>query len=291
MPVSAATGDGVDDSSACCSSSCRKGNRRYPDDYLTDQPERVLVAEIVREKVLQHTRDELPFSTAVVVDEFDETERERLLRLYCTIFVETESQKPIVIGRGGEMIKRIGTEARQRPRGVLRHQGLSRSARQGESGLAEQRTRCSTRSDCHSRRAAKEVAAGNGELMKRALTALVVIGLSFGARSTSLVQIPAASRNVLWYTAPAANWNGALPIGNGRLGAMVFGGIVDERLQLNEETVWAGQKLDRVNPKAAASLPQNPPITFCWKARRSRSDRRRDDHLRSSSHAALRNTR
>ena len=62
--------------------------------------------------MLQHTRAELPFSTAVVVDQFDETERERILRLYCTIFVETESQKPIVIGRGGEMIKRIGTEAR-----------------------------------------------------------------------------------------------------------------------------------------------------------------------------------
>jgi len=73
----------------------------------------VLVAETVREKVLQHTRDELPFTTAVVVDEFDEEERERLLRLYCTIFVETESQKPIVIGRGGGMIKQIGTEARR----------------------------------------------------------------------------------------------------------------------------------------------------------------------------------
>ena len=72
----------------------------------------MLVAEIVREKVLLHTRAELPFSTAVVVDQFDETEREDILRLYCTIYVETESQKPIVIGRGGEMIKRIGTEAR-----------------------------------------------------------------------------------------------------------------------------------------------------------------------------------
>ena len=89
-----------------------EGEPIYPEDYLTDQPERALVAETVREKVLQHTRAELPFSTAVVVDQFDESEREQLLRLYCTIFVETESQKPIVIGRGGEMIKRIGTEAR-----------------------------------------------------------------------------------------------------------------------------------------------------------------------------------
>jgi GTP-binding protein Era len=72
-----------------------------------------MAAEMVREKVLAHTRAELPFSTAVAVDEFDESEREKLLRIYCTIWVEQESQKPIVIGRGGEMIKRIGTEARQ----------------------------------------------------------------------------------------------------------------------------------------------------------------------------------
>src|SRR6185503_7863160 len=88
------------------------GEPGYPDHYLTDQPERVLVAETVREKVLQHTRAELPFSTAVVVDQFDEEDRARILRLYCTIYVETDSQKPIVIGRAGEMIKRIGTEAR-----------------------------------------------------------------------------------------------------------------------------------------------------------------------------------
>ena len=62
---------------------------------------------------LAHTRAELPFSTAVAIDEFDESEREQLLRIYCTIWVDQESQKPIVIGRGGAMIKRIGTEARQ----------------------------------------------------------------------------------------------------------------------------------------------------------------------------------
>ncbi len=112
VPVSAATGDGVDQLERVLLEQLPEGEPGFPDDYLTDQPERALVAETVREKVLQHTHAELPFSTAVVVDEFDEEERERLLRLYCTIFVETESQKPIVIGRGGEMIKRIGTEAR-----------------------------------------------------------------------------------------------------------------------------------------------------------------------------------
>ena len=90
-----------------------EGEPGFPADYLTDQPERTIVAETVREKVLQNTRAELPFSTAVVVDQFDEADRERILRLYCTIYVETDSQKPIVIGRAGEMIKRIGTEARQ----------------------------------------------------------------------------------------------------------------------------------------------------------------------------------
>jgi len=113
VPVSATTGDGVDRLERVLLDHLPEGEPGFPDDYLTDQPERVLVAEAVREKVLRHTRDELPFSTAVVVDEFNEEERERLLRLFCTIFVETESQKPIVIGRGGEMIKKIGTEARQ----------------------------------------------------------------------------------------------------------------------------------------------------------------------------------
>src|SRR6266542_876697 len=113
VPVSAATGDGVERLEHVLLEQLPEGQPGFPDDYLTDQPERTFVSETVREKVLQHTRAELPFSTAVVVDEFNEEERERLLRLYCTIYVETESQKPIVIGRGGEMIKRIGTEARQ----------------------------------------------------------------------------------------------------------------------------------------------------------------------------------
>lgn len=113
VPVSATTGDGVDRLEQALLDQLPEGEPAYPEDYLTDQPERVLVAEMVREKVLQHTRDELPFSTAVVVDQFDEQERERLLRLFCTIVVETESQKPIVIGRAGEMIKKIGSEARR----------------------------------------------------------------------------------------------------------------------------------------------------------------------------------
>jgi GTP-binding protein Era len=112
VPVSAQTGDGVDRLERVLLEQLPEGKPLYPDDFLTDQPERSLVAETVREKILQHTREELPFSTAVTVDKFDEEDRERILRLYCTIYVEQDSQKGIVIGRGGAMLKRIGTEAR-----------------------------------------------------------------------------------------------------------------------------------------------------------------------------------
>ena len=84
----------------------------YPPDYVTDQTERFFAAEVVREQVLQLTHDELPFSTAVVVDRFDESSSDERVDLYCTILVDRESQKPIVIGKGGAMIKQIGTAAR-----------------------------------------------------------------------------------------------------------------------------------------------------------------------------------
>lgn len=113
VPLSALTGDGVDRLERVILEHLPEGEPLYPADYLTDQPERVLAAEMVREKLLRHTRDELPFTTAVVVDQFEETTTGGLLRIYCSILVEQESQKPIVIGRRGEMLKRIGTEARQ----------------------------------------------------------------------------------------------------------------------------------------------------------------------------------
>jgi GTP-binding protein Era len=111
VPVSALTGDGVDALEQALLAALPEGESLYPEDYLTDQPARVMAAEIIREKLLAHTRDELPFTTAVVIDRFDQSDR--LLRLYATILVEQESHKPIVVGRRGEMIKRVGTEARQ----------------------------------------------------------------------------------------------------------------------------------------------------------------------------------
>jgi GTP-binding protein Era len=71
-----------------------------------------MVSEIVREQVLRLTHDELPFSTAVAIDQFEEAEPDGLTKVYATILVDRESQKPIVIGRAGAMIKQIGTAAR-----------------------------------------------------------------------------------------------------------------------------------------------------------------------------------
>jgi len=112
VPISALTGDGVDRLERAVLDQLPEGEPLYPDDYLTDQAERTLVAEIVREKLLHHTRDELPYTTAVIVERFEEPDASGLMKLYCTILVEQESQKPIVVGRQGAMIKRIGTEAR-----------------------------------------------------------------------------------------------------------------------------------------------------------------------------------
>jgi GTP-binding protein Era len=118
VPVSAATGDNVDRLERVIIDRLPEGERLYPEDYLTDQPERFFAAEIVREKLLQFTHAEIPFSSAVIVDRFEEvpegTEASAaVLGLYCSIVVDRESQKPIVIGRGGDMIKRIGTAARE----------------------------------------------------------------------------------------------------------------------------------------------------------------------------------
>ena len=112
VPVSALDGTNVDLLESLFLAHLPEGEPLYPPEYLTDQTDRFYVAEIVREQVLQLTHDELPFSTAVVVDRFEEPGADKVVRLYCTILVERESQKPIVVGKGGAMIKRIGTAAR-----------------------------------------------------------------------------------------------------------------------------------------------------------------------------------
>ena len=94
----------------------------FPPDVLTDQAERVIAAEYVREQVMEQTRDELPYAAAVEIEEFDESERRDdggLIRIGALIWVERESQKAIVIGKGGAMLKRIGTRARERMERLL----------------------------------------------------------------------------------------------------------------------------------------------------------------------------
>ena len=113
VPVSALVGDGVPELESLLLKHLPDGDPLYPEDYLTNQPERFFVAETVREKLLQYTHAEIPFSSAVVVDEFQEVDERGIIRLHCSIIVEQASQKPIVVGRGGSMVKTIGMEARK----------------------------------------------------------------------------------------------------------------------------------------------------------------------------------
>ena len=118
--------------------------------------------------------------------------------------------------------------------------------------------------------------------VSRQLLLIAAIATLFSGSSVSMFHAPNAKRgtqerqnagalqaprgndrgNVLWYRAPASTWNEALPVGNGRLGAMVFGGVTEERLQLNEDTVWAGEKRDRVNPEGAKAVPEVRRLLF-----------------------------
>jgi GTP-binding protein Era len=110
IPVSALTGDGVELLVDKVLAALPEGPLLYPEDELTDQPERLLAAELVREKVLQMTSEELPYVTAVVTERWEEAGD--ITRIYCVILVERPSHKSIVIGRGGARLKAIGTAAR-----------------------------------------------------------------------------------------------------------------------------------------------------------------------------------
>ncbi|MFL5318418.1 MAG: GTPase Era [Myxococcaceae bacterium] len=126
IPISAKTGDGVELLLSKVYERLPEGPPMFDEDMLTDQAERQLVAEYIREQVLRHTRQEIPYSTAVLVEHFDETEREPrpgikpsknglagLVRIMANIYVERESQKAIIIGKGGQMLKTIGSDARR----------------------------------------------------------------------------------------------------------------------------------------------------------------------------------
>lgn len=110
IPISALTGDGVPLLIQKVFDYIPDGQPLYPEDELTDQPERTLVAELVREKILQVTSEELPYATAVVTERWEETED--LTRIHCLIYVERPSHRSIIIGRGGGRLKEIGMAAR-----------------------------------------------------------------------------------------------------------------------------------------------------------------------------------
>ncbi|HSN13385.1 MAG TPA: GTPase Era [Anaeromyxobacteraceae bacterium] len=116
VPFSALDGENVDDLLRALTAQLPEADHLlFPADMLTDQAERTLVAEYVREQVMLQTRDEIPYSCAVDVEEFDESQRTPrggLVRISAVIFVERETQKGIVIGKGGLMLKKIGTQAR-----------------------------------------------------------------------------------------------------------------------------------------------------------------------------------
>jgi len=110
IPLSALSGENAELVAERLLAHLPEGERLYPEEFLTDLPERFFVGEMVREAILHHTRDEIPYVTGVVVESFKE--EEGLVRIEASIFVERDSQKGILIGRGGSMLKAVGTQAR-----------------------------------------------------------------------------------------------------------------------------------------------------------------------------------
>jgi GTPase len=110
IPVSAQTGEGLDGVRDSIVARLPEGPAMFPEDHLTDQPQRFLAAEMIREQILRQTRQEVPHSVAVLVDRWEESPK--ITKIAATIFVEREGQKPILIGAGGATLKKIGTLSR-----------------------------------------------------------------------------------------------------------------------------------------------------------------------------------
>ncbi|MBV8820968.1 MAG: GTPase Era, partial [Acidobacteriaceae bacterium] len=109
--ISAMTGEGLPELRDAIIARLPEGPRYFPADYLTDQPERFIAAELIRERILHETRQEVPHSVAVIVEKWEDTPR--LVRINATIYVERSGQKAIIIGAKGALLKTIGTAARQ----------------------------------------------------------------------------------------------------------------------------------------------------------------------------------
>lgn len=119
IPISALEGENTDRLIETAFGYLPEGSPYFPEDVVTDQPVRFLAAEIVREKVIQRTREEVPYAIAVQIEDFKEDEVKNLSRIQALIFVERESQKGILIGRSGGTLKEIGTAARQELEALL----------------------------------------------------------------------------------------------------------------------------------------------------------------------------
>ena len=113
LPASARTGQGVAELRQLIAGCLPEGPPLFPEEVATDQPLDTRISEIVREKALALTREELPHSVAVMVEEMERDEETGFVRIDAIVYVERESQKGIVIGKGGSMLKEIGTRARQ----------------------------------------------------------------------------------------------------------------------------------------------------------------------------------
>jgi GTP-binding protein Era len=111
VPVSAKRGDSVDELLKMLAAAMPEGPRYFPDDMITDQPERVLCAEIIREKALQNLRDEIPHGVGVEMLSMQEL-RPGLTEIHANVYCEKASHKSIIIGKQGAMLGKIGTEAR-----------------------------------------------------------------------------------------------------------------------------------------------------------------------------------
>jgi GTP-binding protein Era len=112
VPVSALDGTQVEEIIGAIVEALPEGPPYFPEDTLTDLPERFIAAELIREKVFRFTGEEIPYATAVTVESFQATEDGKRVNIQATIHVERDSQKGIIIGKGGAMLKKIGTEAR-----------------------------------------------------------------------------------------------------------------------------------------------------------------------------------
>jgi GTPase len=119
VPLSALVGDGLPALVAEIVQRLPKAPPLFPEEQLTDRTERFLVAEIIRERLFHHTGEEIPYAVAVSVEEFDESRRPDLVRIQVVIYVEKASQKGIVIGKGGRLLKRVGQEAREEAEKLL----------------------------------------------------------------------------------------------------------------------------------------------------------------------------